>query len=148
MKKKSLFFTLLLIFSSLFSFAQTKNLEKNTKLFSDTIIYNKIWTLQRMNNHKVKPATPNEKITLIMTSENEYVSGCSSCNTYVGKVIKKRNKLMFKDIGTTRMSCPEETLTNERQYLENLNKIDSFQIIDEDLYLYSKDKPILVFSKE
>ena len=84
----------------------------------------------------------------MITSENEYASGSSGCNTYVGQVVIKRNHIMFRDIGVTRMACPEENIQLERIYLNNLNDIDAWAIIDEDLYLYKNDRPVLIYSKD
>ena len=114
----------------------------------DSSIYNQNWVLDRLNNRKINYQQGQEKITLIITSENEYASGSAGCNTYVGQVIVKRNYILFRDIGTTKMACPEQSLQTERIYLNNLNDIDSWAIIDEDLYLYKNGRPVLIFSKE
>lgn len=111
-------------------------------------IYNRVWVLTRLNNRKINYKEGESKITLVITSENEYASGSSGCNTYVGQVVIKRNHIMFKDIGTTKMACPEENITNERIYINNLNDIDSWKIIDEDLYLYKNERPILIYTKD
>lgn len=114
----------------------------------DTTIYNKVWVLSRLNSRKINYKQGQERITLIITSENEYASGSSGCNTYVGQVVVKRNHIMFRDIGVTRMACPEESIQTERLYLNNLNDIDSWAIIDEDLYLYKNERPVLIYSKD
>ena len=145
---KRIFFVLIFSIISSLSFCQSKNEENITAKKNDTTIYNKVWVLQRLNNKKIKYDMPSEKITLVITSENEYASGTSGCNAYVGKVIRKKNRLYFRDIGTTKMACPEEIITNERIYLDNLTKITSYKIIEEDLYLYNGDRPILIYSKE
>lgn len=129
-------------FSSLFAN------ENNFLQDKDSTIYDKVWVLSRLNNRKVNYDEWQEKITLIITSENEYASGCSGCNTYVGQVLVKRNHIMFRDIGVTKMACPEGTLLLEMNYLNNLNDIDSWAIVDEDLYLYKNDRPVLIYSKQ
>ncbi|MBQ0111873.1 MAG: META domain-containing protein [Bacteroidales bacterium] len=114
----------------------------------DSTIYNRVWVLTRMNNRKINYKEGQMKVTLVITSENEYASGCSGCNTYVGQVVIKRNHIMFRDIGSTKMLCPDENEAVERMYLNNLNDIDSWRIIDEDLYLYKNERPILIYTKE
>lgn len=114
----------------------------------DSSIYNKVWVLNRLNNRKINYQEGQEKITLIITPENEYASGCSGCNTYVGQVVIKRNYILFRDIGSTKMACPTQSIQTERLYLNNLNDIDSWAIIDEDLYLYKNNRPILIFNKD
>lgn len=143
MNKKFLFVVFLL---SVFLELNAQN--RIQKAETDTTIYNRVWVLSRLNNRKINYKQGQERITLVITSENEYASGSSGCNTYVGQVVIKRNHIMFRDIGVTRMACPEENIQLERIYLNNLNDIDAWAIIDEDLYLYKNDRPVLIYSKD
>lgn len=143
MNKKFLFVVFLL---SMFFELNAQN--RLLKVETDTTIYNRVWVLSRLNNRKINYKQGQERITLVITSENEYASGSSGCNTYVGQVVIKRNHIMFRDIGVTRMACPEENIQLERIYLNNLNDIDAWTIIDEDLYLYKNDRPVLIYSKD
>lgn len=143
MNKKFLFVMFLL---SVFFELNAQN--RLLKVETDTTIYNRVWVLSRLNNRKINYKQGQERITLVITSENEYASGSSGCNTYVGQVVIKRNHIMFRDIGVTRMACPEENIQLERIYLNNLNDIDAWAIIDEDLYLYKNDRPVLIYSKD
>lgn len=143
MNKKFLFVVFLL---SVFFELNAQN--RLLKVETDTTIYNRLWVLSRLNNRKINYKQGQERITLVITSENEYASGSSGCNTYVGQVVIKRNHIMFRDIGVTRMACPEENIQLERIYLNNLNDIDAWAIIDEDLYLYKNDRPVLIYSKD
>ncbi|MDY6393302.1 MAG: META domain-containing protein [Bacteroidales bacterium] len=143
MNKKFLFVVFLL---SVFFELNAQN--RVLKVETDTTIYNRVWVLSRLNNRKINYKQGQERITLVITSENEYASGSSGCNTYVGQVVIKRNHIMFRDIGVTRMACPEENIQLERIYLNNLNDIDAWAIIDEDLYLYKNDRPVLIYSKD
>ncbi|MGP1515435.1 MAG: META domain-containing protein [Bacteroidales bacterium] len=111
-------------------------------------IYDRVWVLSRLNNRKISYKNGEERITIVITRENEYASGSSGCNTYVSQVIIKRNHIMFRSIGSTRMACPDDNIVNERIYLNNLNDVDSYKIIDETLYFYKSDRPILIYDKE
>ena len=111
-------------------------------------IYDKVWVLSWLNNKKIVYKDGSEKITLVSTRENEYASGSSGCNTYVSQVVIKRNHIMFRSIGSTKMACPDDNIASERIYLTNLNDVDSYKIIDEDLYLYKNGRPVLVYTKE
>lgn len=139
---KKILFSLIMCLLSLDIMAQSKLADK-----IDSNIYNNTWTLIRMNSRKIKYEPNAEKITLMITPENEYATGCSGCNTYVCRAIIKRNRIMFSGIGVTRMVCPDDDLANERIFLKNLADIDSYAIIDEDLYLYKNERPVLIFSK-
>lgn len=143
MNKKFLFVVFLLLV-----FFELNAQNRLLKVETDTTIYNRVWVLSRLNNRKINYKQGQERITLVITSENEYASGSSGCNTYVGQVVIKRNHIMFRDIGVTRMACPEENIQLERIYLNNLNDIDAWAIIDEDLYLYKNDRPVLIYSKD
>ena len=143
MNKKFLFVVFLLLM-----FFELNAQNRLLKVETDTTIYNRVWVLSRLNNRKINYKQGQERITLVITSANEYASGSSGCNTYVGQVVIKRNHIMFRDIGVTRMACPEENIQLERIYLNNLNDIDAWAIIDEDLYLYKNDRPVLIYSKD
>ena len=143
MNKKFLFVVFLLLM-----FFELNAQNRLLKVETDTTIYNRVWVLSLLNNRKINYKQGQERITLVITSENEYASGSSGCNTYVGQVVIKRNHIMFRDIGVTRMACPEENIQLERIYLNNLNDIDAWAIIDEDLYLYKNDRPVLIYSKD
>ncbi len=139
--KKYIFLILISLFSmSAFSQEQTTDAKDE--------VYDKVWVLTRLNNKKVTYDNNSEKITLIITRENEYASGSAGCNTYVSQVVIKRSHIMFRSIGSTRMACPDANMQKEKTYLNNLNEIDSYKIIDEDLYLYRNNRPILVYTKE
>lgn len=143
MEKK--LFVILFLFLAFFELKAEKN---SLKTDTDSTIYNRVWVLSRLNNRKINYKQGQERITLVITSENEYASGSSGCNTYVGQVVIKRNHIMFRDIGVTKMACPEENIQTERIYLNNLNEIDAWAIIDEDLYLYKNERPVLIYSKD
>lgn len=143
MEKK--LFVILFLFLAFFELKAENN---SLKTDTDSTIYNRVWVLSRLNNRKINYKQGQERITLVITSENEYASGSSGCNTYVGQVVIKRNHIMFRDIGVTKMACPEENIQTERIYLNNLNEIDAWAIIDEDLYLYKNERPVLIYSKD
>ncbi|MBR1769998.1 MAG: META domain-containing protein [Bacteroidales bacterium] len=143
---KKIFFPLFLCF--LF-FAFSSEAETNAVLQGeDTTIYNRVWVLTRLNNRKVNYKEGEEKISLIITSENEYARGYLGCNSYTGQAIIKRNRIMFRELETTLISCPGEREQTERIYMNNLDDVDSWAIIDEDLYLYKNSRPILIYTKD
>lgn len=139
---KTCFINKLLVIITLWLFAYPLSAQN-----VDTTIYDKQWKLIQMNNRKVNYKNNRQPITLIITQENEYASGSSGCNTYVSQVVIKRNHIMFREIGSTKMACPDDYRNDENNYLNNLNEVDSFKVIDEDLYLYKNDRCVLVYSK-
>ncbi len=121
---------------------------QNDTITNEDAIYDQVWVLYRMNNKKVNYKENDEKITLVITRENEYAGGSSGCNRYFAQAVIKRNHLLFRSMGSTRMACPEDKEELERTYLTAIDYVDSYKIIDEDLYLYKNDRAILVFRKE
>ena len=96
----------------------------------------------------MKYSEENETITLLMTCEPENVSGFSACNRYFGKFTYKKGKLIFKDMASTAMMCPNQTMELERRYLTQLEKVNNF-IVDEDgqLLLRKDEKVLLIFAQ-
>ena len=80
--------------------------------------------------------------------EPENVSGFSACNRYFGKFTYKKGKLIFKDMASTAMMCPNQTMELERRYLTQLEKVNNF-IVDEDgqLLLRKDEKVLLIFAQ-
>ncbi len=83
-----------------------------------------------------------------MTSEPENVSGFSACNRYFGKFTLKKGVLTFKDMASTAMMCPEQTMELERRYLMQLEKVNNFVITEEgELHLRKDEKVLLIFAQ-
>jgi heat shock protein HslJ len=49
------------------------------------------------------------------------------------------------DIGSTKMACPDNDMSFENNYLNNLNKVTNYSINEDTLFLKNKDRVVLVF---
>lgn len=104
------------------------------------------WKLKKIGVKLVKYEEESEKITLLMTSEPENVSGFSACNRYFGKFTYRKGVFTFKDIASTAMMCPNQTMEIERRYLTQLNKVNNFIVTEDgELHLRQDEKVLLVF---
>lgn len=89
------------------------------------------------------PATT--KATLFF-ADSLKISGKSFCNSYGGKVEVKDQKIVLKDIISTRMFC-QETDAAERAYVQAINQVTDAKINENELQLLNGDKKLLVFKK-
>ncbi len=89
------------------------------------------------------PATT--KATLVF-GDSLNISGKSFCNSYGGKAEIKDQKIILKDVISTRMFC-QETDAAERAYMQAINQVTDAKILTEELQLWNADKKLLVFKK-
>lgn len=144
MKKIIFFFALFLSFTA--CSVLNKDMENQNKENDVQTVFGVEWKLKKIGNKEMKYSEENETITLLMTSEPENVSGFSSCNRYFGKFIYKKGKLTFRDMASTAMMCPNQTMDLERRYLTQLDKVNNFVITEDgELHLRKDDKILLIF---
>ncbi|MBO7277273.1 MAG: META domain-containing protein [Bacteroidales bacterium] len=138
--------TLLMIATCLTSCSVFKNKQQNMEQQESQTVFGVEWKLKQIGNKVMKYDEERETITLLMTSEPENVSGFSACNRYFGKFIYRKGVLTFKDIASTAMMCPNQTMELERRYLTQLEKVNNFHITEDgELHLRKDEKVLLVF---
>jgi heat shock protein HslJ len=144
MKKIIFFFALFFSFTA--CSVLNKDMENQNKESDVQTVFGVEWKLKKIGNKEMKYSEENEIITLLMTSEPENVSGFSACNRYFGKFIYKKGKLTFKDMASTAMMCPNQTMDLEKRYLMQLDKVNNFVITEDgELHLRKDDKILLIF---
>ncbi|KQN32594.1 hypothetical protein ASE92_18550 [Pedobacter sp. Leaf41] len=74
------------------------------------------------------------------------VTGKSFCNNYGGKAEVVDNKIMLKNLFSTKMFC-QETDAAERAYLQAINQVNAAKIENNQLTLSNGTQKLLVFSK-
>jgi heat shock protein HslJ len=140
--------TLLMIATCLTSCSVFKNKQQNMEQQESQTVFGVEWKLKQIGNKVMKYDEEREIITLLMTSEPENVSGFSACNRYFGKFTLKKGVLTFKDMASTAMMCPEQTMELERRYLMQLDKVNNFVITEEgELHLRKDEKVLLIFAQ-
>ncbi len=125
-----------------------RNTQKEEAEVDTQSVFGVEWKLKKIGNKLMKYEEESEIITLLMTSEPENVSGFSACNRYFGKFTLKKGVLTFKDMASTAMMCPEQTMELERRYLMQLDKVNNFVITEEgELHLRKDEKVLLIFAQ-
>jgi heat shock protein HslJ len=143
---KKIVFFLALFFSFTACSVLNKDMENQNKENDVQTVFGVEWKLKKIGNKEMKYSEENEIITLLMTSEPENVSGFSACNRYFGKFIYKKGKLTFRDMASTAMMCPNQTMDLEKRYLMQLDKVNNFVITEDgELHLRKDDKILLIF---
>ena len=105
------------------------------------------WKLDRLVNAKGEPVTtsPDTKITLFF--QDKRISGKSGCNGYFADYRNTGKNLSFGKTASTMMACPESIMEQERDYLEQLARIKSYNIENGVLQLLDETGvEVLVFS--
>lgn len=74
------------------------------------------------------------------------VTGKSFCNNYGGKAEVVDNKIMLKNLFSTKMFC-QETDAAERAYLQAINQVNAAKIENNQLTLSNGTQKLLVFRK-
>ncbi len=88
------------------------------------------------------------QVTLQYDPVDGRVYGSAGCNKYFATVRVENDSLTFETtpMGTTRMACSEEVMAQERQFLSLLSAVNRFAIEEDNLYLFTEDDSVLVFS--
>ncbi len=143
---KRLIFFFVLFFSFTACSILNKDLENQNKENDEQSAFGVEWKLKQLGSKEMKYTEENETITLLMTLEPENVSGFSACNRYFGKFTYKKGKLLFKDMASTAMMCPNQTMDLERRYIMQLDKVNNFLITEDgELHLRKDEKVLLIF---
>lgn len=87
------------------------------------------------------------EITAIFIPGEAVVRGSSGCNHYFGDYEVARSKLSVSNIAYTEMACltPEGVMEQEQLFLSMLAAVESFQVQEKQLTIFSADDRILKF---
>ncbi|MDD4528517.1 MAG: META domain-containing protein [Bacteroidales bacterium] len=149
MKRQSIFIILTFF---LFTSCSTINKKKN----QDSSISNKTtnhsisffqteWELIKMGSSKPKLTETDNKITILFSKNNSHFAGYSGCNRYSGKFNIKKENLTIENVISTKMACPDLNMSFENNYLNALNKVTNYNIIEDTLFLIKGERPVLIF---
>lgn len=97
------------------------------------------WTLVQIHESSgttVEKGFPNKKPNLILESISKKVTGNSGCNQLFGSFTTQQNKISFDGMGMTKMYCEG---VKENEYIDLINRVKSYSIIDNQLILMDKD---------
>lgn len=132
MKKYFAAAALLVMMAACGSAGQDKTLEGTT------------WKLSRM---EPIPAAAIDKeadfFTLEFNAADTMVAGRTNCNRFFGKYELKGRELEFKNLGMTRMACPD--MQYEDAFVKMLDEVDRFEIKGSEMTLFDDHKALAVF---
>ena len=104
-----------------------------------------IWMLESINGNAYSRATGQElHPTIEIYLSEERFGGNTGCNNMNGKLMVEGSTILFSDIVTTKMFCPD---VDEVNFLSTLGKANNYKIEKMKLYLYDSDHELLVFQK-
>lgn len=108
---------------------------------------NVLWTLVTVNGETIETgATPTT--LLFEPGEEPYqgmMGGVAMCNNYSGGFTIDQDALSLQVLTTTRLSCPEDVMQSESNYLEILEGTQSYMVLGQTLTITS-EKGVLVFA--
>ncbi len=118
----------------------------NPKSDQSEALFNTTWELEYLSGPRIAfdGLFPEKKPQITFDKESAIVSGSDSCNGYSADYKLNGNALSFGEPGpTTMMFCGG----GERQFLNMMEKIDSFIIKDGELNLMTGEVPMMRFKK-
>ncbi len=108
---------------------------------------NVLWTLVTVNGEPSQ--TDTAPTTLLFEPGDEpyqgMMGGAAMCNNYSGGFTIDQDALSLQTLTTTRLSCPEEVMQAESNYLEILESTQSYMVLGQTLTITS-EKGVLVFA--
>jgi len=121
------------------------NKTKNELSLQKLDIFQTQWELIRMGASKPKLTGTDNKVSILFSKDNSHFAGFSGCNRYSGKYEIKKGNLLFDNIVSTKMACPEADMSFETNYLNTLNKVNNFAINGDTLFLKNNGRAVLIF---
>ena len=106
------------------------------------------WTLVHIHESSettVDEGFPNKKPNLILEAISKKVTGNSGCNQLFGSFTTQQNRISFEGMGMTKMYCEG---VKENEYVDLINKVKTYTIIDNQLILMDEEgTQLLKYSK-
>lgn len=106
------------------------------------------WTLTEISKDSgtnVNDGFPNKKPVIILEAISKKVTGNTGCNQLFGSFTTQNNQITFSGMGSTKMYCQD---VKENEYLNMINQVHSYKIINGQLIFMDKDgKELLKYNK-
>ena len=102
------------------------------------------WKLEQMEGIPAEAITREaDFFTLTFNAADTMVNGRTNCNRFFGKYELKGKELELKNLGMTRMACPD--MQYEDAFVKMLDEVDRFEIKGAELTLFDDHKALAVF---
>ena len=128
------------------SCSANKPMEKKTNLATVEVVQKEFigttWSLSEyLLDGELKDVHENSKANIKFEDEKFYGDG--SVNRYFGSYTLQNNQLTLGKIGSTMMMGPEDAMQQEYAFTSLLEKVTSYEVVGEELKLFSEGKLIL-----
>ena len=131
--------------SSSIKWTLVEEVSKNAVENSHNDLTDTSWTLT--SNHGT-PVNSDNPITLEFNSETDQLGGNAGCNQYFASYELNGSEFtVTTPIGSTRKMCQEFVMQQETSYLQQLEKMQYFQVSEKELLLVSLDGLFLQFER-
>jgi putative lipoprotein len=102
---------------------------------SPTSLENTDWKLTHLGEAAVIVASEQREPYFVLSSESHRVSGSGGCNTLTGSYELEGDQLVFSQMASTMMACPEG-MDTEKAFLRVLTEVKTWKIAEQQLELF------------
>jgi heat shock protein HslJ len=114
-----------------------------TEFGYDPELISSVWIAKEIKGS----ALLNDTLKLSFDNINNRISGYTGCNRLTGSYTIREGRLVISPATATRFMCPGKS-SLENEYLKQLAKSDSLSLVIDELMLFSKSQPTIVFMKK
>ncbi|MDO6671357.1 META domain-containing protein [Cobetia amphilecti] len=94
----------------------------------DEPLENTYWKLVALEDQPTPVVDGKREAHIVLHTQDSRVAGSTGCNRLMGEYHHDEQALGFDRLATTRMACPGEVATLERDFLATLNEVSGWQI--------------------
>ena len=109
-------------------------------------LYDTKWSLKKIHT-ETGIQDVQTKAFIKFNEEKKSAGGNGSCNTFGSSIMIHNNQVSFKNILSTKMYC-EDVQQIENIFLNQLGKVNRFEIKNKTLFLYNDKDLLLEFEAE
>ena len=96
---------------------------------------NTYWKLMTLDEQPATVMEGTREAHIVLHTEGSRLAGSTGCNRLMGEYQHDKHELSFDRLATTRMACPGEAGSLERNFLDTLNDIAGWQVEGQTLTL-------------
>jgi heat shock protein HslJ len=119
--------------------------EKSGSVTPAAELFGTDWTLKTLAGQPAQPGNRGKRLTLRLADDGTAL-GFAGCNQFTAKFSNTRTDLRLKPKLSTKLSCPRG-MTLEREYLDQLGRVDRWRRNGRDLELWADDQLVAVYER-
>lgn len=108
------------------------------------------WHATAINNGQggVVPVLPDTVVSVIVDGSEDRISGNTGCNTYGADFTRDGDEFQIGPPMMTLIACDQPVMDQEAQFLQALERAQTYELGHETLYLRAEDGSLLVMFRE